>query len=96
MNCESVILSQSFTQDGIENHANNDAHNGLNSISQNTSNGYAWIEYKVFSDEIACYDNNTTYDSGYQGRSSSLMIIDSTDKIAFNAYTMYFYGNTCK
>ena len=74
MNCESVILPQSFTQNRIENHANNNAHNGLNGIGHNTSNGYAWIEDKVLGDEVACYDNNTTYDSCYQSRGSCLIV----------------------
>ena len=86
MNCESVILPQSSTQDSIENHANNNAHNGLNGIGHNTSNGYAWIEYKVFGDKVACYDDKATYNGCHQGRCSCLIVIDSTDKIAFNAF----------
>ena len=74
MNCESLILSQSFTQDSIENHANNNAHNGLNGISHNTSNGYAWIKYKVFGDKVACYDDNTTYDGCYQAEVVVLLL----------------------
>ena len=86
MNCEALILSQSFTQDSIENHANNNAHNGLNGISHNTSNGYTWIEDEVFHNKVARYDDNTTYDGCHQGRGSCLIVIDSTDKIAFNAF----------
>ncbi|ETJ30682.1 hypothetical protein Q604_UNBC14806G0001, partial [human gut metagenome] len=35
-------------------------------------NGYARVEYKVFGDKVTGYDNNTAYDSCYQGRGSCL------------------------
>ena len=88
MNCEALILSQSFTQDSIENHANNNAHNGLNGISHNTSNGYTWIEDEVFHNKVARYDDNTTYDGCHQGRGSCLIVIDSTDKIALRGQSI--------
>ena len=41
---------------------------------------------KYSGDKVACYDDNATYDSCHQGRGSCLIVIDSTDKIAFNAF----------